>query len=131
MTAPASNKPSRNALLDTLLSTYAVFRECRPLALGIHKTLRERSPELAQDAIRVALKIHTGSTRYLKSLAQAEQRFDLDDQPAGTVTPEQKEIAANTLRERYKKSAERRQAELQAKKFQENLNMLAEKFKTH
>jgi ProP effector len=131
MTAPASNKPSRNALLDTLVSTYAVFRECRPLALGIHKTLRERSPELTQDAIRVALKIHTGSTRYLKSLTQTEQRFDLDDQPAGTVTPEQKEIAANTLRERYKKSAERRQAELQAKKFQENLNMLAEKFKTH
>jgi ProP effector len=111
------------------MAQYAVFKEYRPLALGIHKVIRERSPDITQDAIRLAMKLHTGSTRYLKALTQSDQRFDLDGQPAGTVTPEQQEVAANTLRERFKKGAERHRAEQEARKLQESLNKLAEKFK--
>jgi ProP effector len=46
----------------------------------------------------------------------AGERFDLDGQAAGEVTAEQREVAATTLRERFKKQAERRKAEEQAKK---------------
>jgi ProP effector len=128
MSDPQPKKPSRNALLDTLGATYAVFRDGRPLALGIHKVLLERTPDLTKEQVRVALKIHTGSTRYLKALAHATERFDLDGQPAGEVTAEQREQAQTQLKERFKKVAERKQAEEDAKKRQESLLKLAEKF---
>jgi ProP effector len=128
MTDTHPQKSSRNALLDTLIATYPVFRDGRPLALGIHKTLLERMPDLTKEQIRVALKIHTGSTRYLKALSQADERYDLDGAAAGSVTPEQKEQAATQLKERFKKAAERRKAEEDAKKRQESLLKLAEKF---
>ncbi|MBK6744332.1 MAG: ProQ/FinO family protein [Hydrogenophilales bacterium] len=130
MTASEPIKTNRNTLLDTLATTFAVFRDGRPLALGIHKTLRERMPELSQDQIRRALRIHTGSTRYLKALSHAEERFDLDGNPAGTVTPEQREQAGNQLKERFQKAAERRKEEEQAKQHQANLLKLADKFNT-
>ncbi|NTV95897.1 MAG: ProQ activator of osmoprotectant transporter prop [Thiobacillus sp.] len=128
MTEAQEKKPGRNALLDTLATTFAVFRDVRPLALGIHKTLQERMPELTKDQVRTALRSHTGSTRYLKALAQAKERYDLDGNPAGEVTEEQRAQAAEQLKERFRKAAERRQEEEQAKKRQENLLKLAEKF---
>jgi ProP effector len=118
----------RNATLDKLAETYAVFRDCKPLALGIHKVILERQPELGKDAIRTALRIHTGSTRYLKSLATADQRFDLDGQAAGEVTEEQRKQAQVEVKERVKKSIERRKAEEAAKERQAKLEKLAEKF---
>ncbi len=118
----------RNATLDKLAESYAVFRDCKPLALGIHKVILERQPELGKDAIRKALHIHTASTRYLKALACADQRFDLDDQPAGEVTEEQRKQAQAEVKERIKKSIEKRKAEEAAKERQAKLEKLAEKF---
>lgn len=133
-----NTKPSRNTTLDTLVSTFAVFRDGKPLALGVHKTLRERLPELSQEQIRKALRIHTASTRYLKALSRAEERFDLDGNPAGSVTPEQRELAGKLVQERQQKALERRKAEEQARKAeeqtrkqQEKLLKLAEKFSAH
>jgi ProP effector len=132
MTDPKPTKTQaparRNATLDKLSETYAVFRECKPLALGIHKVIQERQPELGKDAIRKALHIHTASTRYLKSLACADQRFDLDDQAAGEVTEEQRKQAQAEVKERIKKSIEKRKAEEEAKQRQVKLTQLAEKF---
>jgi ProP effector len=121
-------KPNRNATLEALISNYAVFREHRPLALGIHKVLMERSPDLSKEQIRKALMFHTASTRYLKALAQSEVRFDLDGNQDGEVTSEQREVAAKQLQERFRKAAERRKAEEAAKKHQDKLLKLAEKF---
>ncbi len=134
MTGPAQKSvpkqapARRNATLDKLAETYAVFRDCKPLALGIHKVLLERQPELGKDAIRKALHIHTASTRYLKALSNADQRFDLDGQPAGEVTTEQRDQATTEVRERIKKSNEKRKAEEAAKERQVKLEKLAEKF---
>jgi ProP effector len=130
MTETDKPNPRRNSLLETLVSNYVVFAECRPLALGVHKVIQERSPDLSKDQIRKALMLHTGSTRYLKMLSQSEARFDLDGNPAGTVTEEQREVAMTALKERFRKAAERRKAEEQAKKQQEKLLQLAEKFNT-
>lgn len=135
MTETEQPKRARDAVLDTLVATFPAFRDAQPLAIGIHKTIKERLPDLSKDQVGRALKIHTGSTRYLKSLARAEQRFDLDGNPAGEVTAEQREAAAKLVKERFKKAAERRKAEddkrkaeEQARRQQEKLQQLAERF---
>ena len=110
MTSKPAKPPSRNTLLETISANFAVFRECRPLALGIHKIIIERMPEVDSAQLRLAMRMHTASTRYLKALLAAGERFDLDGNPAGEVTAEQREVAGTTLRERFKKQGERRKA---------------------
>ena len=126
-TTPKPLRP-RNAVLDALSASFKVFHECLPLALGIHKTIRERLPDLHAQHLRDAMRMHTASTRYLKVLSRADTRFDLDGAPAGEVTAEQKRQASVTLQERFRKTAELHKAELAAKQHQENLLKLAEKF---
>lgn len=117
-----------NAVLATLGAAFQVFRDCLPLALGIHKAVREKLPEIDRQELRDALRTHTNSTRYLKALAQGDRRFDLDGKPSGTVTPEHQQQAKDILRERFKKMAERKKAEEQAQLLQENILKLAAKF---
>jgi len=135
---PAKSSP-RNALLETISTNFPVFRDGRPLALGIHKAIRERMPEVDTAQLRLSMRIHTASTRYLKALLATRERFDLDGNPAGEVTDEQREVANTTLRERFKKVADRRKAEEQAlkeaqrqqeaeQKRQEKLAQLAARF---
>lgn len=93
-------------LLALLQATYAVFREGKALALGIHKAILTRQPELDRNALRQALKVHTASTRYLKALATETDRFDLDGRVEGVVTAEHRDLAAATLRERLRKRKE-------------------------
>lgn len=133
MNAPTSTgdepaTPGPNALAERLRATFAVFRDAAPLAIGIHKTIRERLPDIDAGQLRLTMKRHTGSTRYLKALATGETRLDLDGQPAGDVTAEQREQAAGQLRERFKRNAERRREELREKEHQEKLHKLADKF---
>jgi len=133
----AEKKPARprNATLETLSTTFAVIRDCLPLAIGIHKVIAERHPEIDQGHLRTAMRIHTASTRYLKALSQAQGRFDLDGNAVGEVTAEQRQQASDGLRERFKKGADRRRAELEAQELQkkeqerqQNLQKLAAKF---
>ena len=96
-------------------------------------------PEVDTAQLRLSMRIHTASTRYLKALLATRERFDLDGNPAGEVTDEQREVANTTLRERFKKVADRRKAEEQAlkeaqrqqeaeQKRQEKLAQLAARF---
>jgi ProP effector len=121
-----------HAVLNSLRSTFPVFQECRPLAIGIHKTVLERIPGINPQQLRLAMRMHTASARYLKALTNGEIRFDLDGNAAGAVTPEQKEQALNTLRERFRKGAEQHKARLLARQQEqqrrEKLVKLAEKF---
>ena len=79
-----------------------MFRDCKPLAIGIHKQLMERKPELDKHKVRVALHGHTATSRYLKVLTEGAPRLDLDGQPAGQVTAEQQAVAVKILRDRVK-----------------------------
>lgn len=126
--APLPPRRPRNTALETLIATFAVFRDCQPLAIGVHKTIRERLPGMGAGQLHHALKAHTASTRYLKALSQEANRFDLDGNPAGIVTPEQQKQALDSLRERFRKQAERRKAELQAQEHQQKLLKLVETF---
>ncbi|MDX9994452.1 MAG: ProQ/FinO family protein [Rhodocyclaceae bacterium] len=135
MNTPTSQPPrpprQPDPVLATLASSFAVFRAGQPLAIGIHKAIRERLPDIGEAALRASLKAYTASTKYLKAIANSQQRFDLDGQPAGEVTAEQRQQAQDTLKERFRKAAERKQAEQAAKERQEKLQKLAEKFARH
>lgn len=102
-------RPSRrHPLLDTLFSQFKVFRDCRPLAVGIHKAILAQLPETSAAELRAAMRAHTASTRYLKAIAAESVRFDLAGQVVGEITNEQREIANATLRDRFRKAAELR-----------------------
>lgn len=128
MTEPASTPNQRRQLLDRLYAQFPVFRDFQPLAIGIHKSLLERLPDLDKAAVRAALHFHTASTRYLKAIVQGAPRFDLDGNASGEVTPEQQTQAVTALRERFRKAAERRKAEEEARERQEKIEKLAQKF---
>lgn len=132
----SNSKPRgpRNEVLETLSATFAVFQDYRPLAIGIHKAILERHPDIDLQQLRLAMRKHTSSMRYLKVITQSDTRFDLDGNLAGEITAEQKKQALDTLRERFRKGAEQKKAELQAQQQeqqrQEKLRQLTEKFNT-
>ena len=76
--------------------------------------------------------MHTNSLRYLKTMEKATQRLDLDGQVVAEVTDEHRQHAAEMLRERFRKDAERRKAqrlaEEQERQRTQKLNQLVEKF---
>jgi len=117
-----------NPVLEILSATFPVFRDGQPLAIGIHKAIKLRLPDIAEGSLRIALKGYTASTKYLKAIANGKQRFDLDGNPAGDVTAEQRQQALETIKERFRKAAERKKAEQEDKERQEKLQKLAEKF---
>lgn len=120
------------ALLKELQSRFDVFRNFSPLAIGIDKQVFAQMPEVSKKSLRLAMRSHTISTRYLKEMEKANTRFNLDGTPAGEVTDENRKHAAESLRERFKKQAEQRKAaEAEAKAAEQRakkLSQLAEKF---
>src|SRR5205823_10241444 len=70
-----------------------VFRDCLPLAIGIHEAILTAYPEQGKTAIRRALQFHTTSRAYLKNLAAGDHRYDLAGQPWGLITPEHQHYA--------------------------------------
>ena len=129
---PAEKPADTRALLKTLQERFEVFRNFSPLAIGIDKQVFENLPELSKKSLRLAMRSHTISTRYLKEMEKGTVRLNLDGSPAGEVTDENRQHASEQLKERFKKQAEqRREAEAAAKaeqRRQEKLSQLTEKF---
>lgn len=125
-TAKARRPP--NPVQEILSTAFPIFRDCQPLAIGIHKAIKTRLPDIGEGSLRMALKNYTASTKYLKAIANGKQRFDLDGNPAGEVTAEQRQQAMETIKERFRKVAERKKSEQEDKERQEKLQKLAEKF---
>ena len=126
--------PAQNArlLLKGLQEAFPVFRDCLPLAIGIDKQLLARQPALERKILRIALGLHTHSLRYLKTMAKATVRFDLDGNSADEVSDTHRAHAVETLRERAKNDVERRKvqraAEAAERQRAEKLGQLVEKF---
>ena len=120
------------ALLKDLQTRFDVFRNFSPLAIGIDKQVFAQLPEVSKKSLRLAMRSHTISTRYLKEMEKGTVRYNLDGSTAGEVTDENRQHAAEQLRERFKKQAEqRRAAEAAAKaeeRKQQKLIQLTEKF---
>jgi ProP effector len=131
----ASPAQSARALLKEFQEKFEVFRDSMPLAIGIDKQLLARLPELDRKVLRIALGMHTNSSRYLRRMAKATTRVDLDGNTADEITEAHRTHAAEMLKERAKKEAEQRkaqrvaeEAEEAARKRDEKLNQLAAKF---
>lgn len=127
------------ALLKDLQGRFDVFRNFSPLAIGIDKQLIAHQPDVNRKALRLALRSHTMSTRYLKEMQIASARLNLDGSAAGEITDEARTHSGELLRERFKKQAEQRRAAAAAagaaeaearaeQRRQERLAHLAEKF---
>jgi ProP effector len=99
-----------------LQEQFAVFSECKPLAIGIDKQLIARLPDIDRKTLRVALGIHTHSLRYLKGMEKASNRYDLDNNAGDALNESHRTHATQALRDRAKKAAERRRAEETARK---------------
>lgn len=132
-TEATTDKPiDARVLLKDLQTRFDVFRNFSPLAIGIDKQVFAQLPEVSKKSLRLAMRSHTISTRYLKEMEKATQRLNLDGSPAGEVTDENRQHAAELLRERFKKQAEQRKAAAEEAKAEqrraEKLNQLTEKF---
>lgn len=122
-------------MLESLQDKYPVFHEFKPLAIGIDKQLLARDGGLDRKLLRLALGMYAHSSRYLKSMRKASQRFNLDGSPGDEVPEEHRRHAADILRERFSKETERREAERKEREAQadarqhtEKLNQLVQKF---
>jgi len=124
-----NSPPSRDPTLSQLIAAYPVFRDAQPLAIGIHKAILAAHPEIAKDALRITLKRHTASTKYLKSVSAGGARFGLDGLPAGKITTEQQELATQAIKDRFRKQAELRREALKVQEQQAKLQLLVNKFK--
>ncbi|MGZ8242627.1 ProQ/FINO family protein [Methylomagnum sp.] len=85
------------ATLEIFVNQYPVFAEGKPLAIGMREELTKRHPDIEPRLLRSALLKHCKRPRYLKALATEPNRYDLDGNPAGVVTEEQRDKAANDL----------------------------------
>lgn len=60
-----------------------------PLKLGVFQDLLVAHPDVFQrDSLKLALSVHTRSTRYLQSVAAGQPRHDLQGCPVQTMAPE-------------------------------------------
>ncbi len=126
-------------LLEKLQESSPTFKEFRPLALRIDKAVMERYPDVSRKVVRSAMRMHTGSTRYLKAMEKATQRFNIDGKPDGELTEDHRQHAAETLKQRFTEAAKRkreqqkaeqarqREAEAEQRKA-EKLSQLVQKF---
>ncbi|WP_407279133.1 ProQ/FINO family protein [Aromatoleum evansii] len=103
-------------LLQKLQEISPTFGEVKPLALRIDKAIAERFPDVDRKVIRSAMRMHTATTRYLKAVEKARARFDLDGKESGEVTEEQRQHAAQTLKERFADVAKRKKAAAEAER---------------
>ncbi len=111
---PAKKTGNNQALIDAakmlikrlrfgdLRQHFPVFADCLPMEIGIrHKffeRLREKGIDEKRAVVRLALKMHTRSPRYLANMsADGAKRYGLDLQIRGDVLPEHKQLAKKGL----------------------------------
>lgn len=84
----------------------------KPIKLRIQADIQQRAPGVfSKKALSIFLHRHTGSTSYLMALSRAKSRFDLDGQPAGELSDEHRQLAAEELKRRRALHEERRAQE--------------------
>ncbi|HEY5581853.1 MAG TPA: ProQ/FINO family protein [Rhodoferax sp.] len=120
-TAPSepTSKPARSQsaqpVLEKLFELYPHLfgAEFLPLKLGIFHELLTLHPEQFQrDSLKLALGLHTRSTRYLQSVAAGKPRHDLQGAAVEAVAPEHVHFA---LLELFRRRQGRSQADLRPK----------------
>ncbi|BFU60008.1 MULTISPECIES: RNA chaperone ProQ [Rodentibacter] len=96
--------------------------EAKPLKIGLFQDLAEALKDderVSKTQLRHALRQYTSNWRYLHGCREGAERVDLYGNPAGVLEAEHVAHAAAQLAEAKAKFAEKRKAELAAKKAQQ------------
>ena len=89
----------------------------QPLKLRIQADIQQRAPGIfTKKSLSVFLHRYTTNTAYLRAVANAAQRFDLDGQPAGEIAEEHRQAAVAELERRRAMHDARRDAERNAQR---------------
>ncbi|WP_051229510.1 ProQ/FINO family protein [Paludibacterium yongneupense] len=88
-----SKKKQTEMIAEHIYNKFDVFRQFRPLALGIHQSLIAALPQFDPVLISRVVANHCRKPRYIKSLSRGGRRFDLAGKPAGEVSAEEKKSA--------------------------------------
>lgn len=92
----------------------------KPLKLRIQADIQSRAPGVfTRRALSAFLHRHTTSNAYLKALARAAQRVDLDGQPAGDLADEHRQAAIAELERRRGIHHDKRRAQIAAQREQQ------------
>lgn len=85
----------------------------QPLKLRIQADIQQRAPGVfTRKSLSAFLHRHTTGNAYLRALAKAAQRVDLDGQPAGEIAAEHREAARAELERRRAIHQHKREAQL-------------------
>ena len=88
-----------------------------PLKLRIQADIQARAPGVfTRQSLSAFLHRHTTSNAYLKALAKATQRFDLDGLPAGELAQQHRDAAAAELERRRGIHRQRQVAQMTAER---------------
>lgn len=130
-TTPAPAKDAARKLLKQLQQQFPVLRDAKPMAIGIDAEIQAALPDLDKKALRTALRMHTGATRYLKSMAREKKRYNLAGEAVADITDEHRNRAQSMLKERNKRREDeekaRREQEAEQRR-NEKLEQLAARF---
>ncbi len=112
--APRPSRPQPPALLELAALYPRLFGEAPlPLKRGIFDDLMAAHPDqFEREALKLALGVHTRSTRYLQAVAAGQPRHDLQGQSVEPMAPEH---VHHALWELYRRRQERGGDEWRAK----------------
>ncbi|WP_298983468.1 ProQ/FINO family protein [uncultured Roseibium sp.] len=80
------------------LFTHGTKRARIPLKRGIYGDIRERYPEISARVVFAALYRYTRTRKYQSALTYSTNRYDLDGNIAGSVTPEDRAKAKENVK---------------------------------
>ncbi|KUM02551.1 ProQ/FINO family protein [Chromobacterium subtsugae] len=106
-----SKKKQTEMIADHIYGKFDVFRQFRPLALGIHESLIAALSQFEPALISRVVANHCRKPRYLKSLARGGKRFDLNGKPQGEVSAEEKRAAELQMQPKNQPAADAAVAE--------------------
>ena len=92
---PSAANPARE-LIKSLQNRVRGISRVQAAVIGIDAQIMKRMPELEKKTLRAALRSHTNSTRYLKTMEKATVRLDLEGNEAGQVTDEHRALRQRT-----------------------------------
>ncbi|MCD4499599.1 ProQ/FINO family protein [Chromobacterium vaccinii] len=109
-----SKKKQTEMIADHIYGKFDVFRQFRPLALGIHESLIAALSQFDSALISRVVANHCRKPRYLKSLARGGKRFDLNGKPQGEVSAEEKRAAELQMQPKNAPAADAETAPVEA-----------------
>lgn len=104
-----SKRKQTELVAQHIYGRYNIFRQYKPLAIGIEEKLCQDMSQYDPQIIRRVLANHCRRLRYLNALAKGGRRFDLNGRPKGEISPEEQQAAQTFLDN--KKAAEKTDAD--------------------